>query len=216
MFTGLVEELGEVNSIFTGVKGAKVQIGCKKLLGMIKIGDSISTNGVCLTVTKLLSSGFEADIMNESLKVTTLKFLKKGDRVNLEKSLTLSSYLGGHLVTGDVDCCGIVKEIVLDGFSKKYRIEIPKEFMKFVVYKGRVAVDGASLTVATVLEDSFIVSLIPHTQENILLGYKKVGELVNIETDLIGKHIEKLLSFHKNSEVKKRIDENFLKKNGFF
>lgn len=217
MFTGLIEELGNVESVLKSSEGIKLKIKAKKVLIDCKIGDSISTNGVCLTVKEIDRESFVADVMNESLNITTLKSLKENDIVNLEKSLTLSSYLGGHLVTGDIDCCGKIKEIVSDGFSKRYRIEIPKEFLKYVVYKGRVAIDGASLTVASLDEESFTVSLIPHTQKNISLGYKKIGELVNIETDLIGKHIEKiLLSFQSNKVKKKEIDEEFLQKNGFF
>lgn len=218
MFTGLVEELGKVISISKTPQGANLTISCDKVLQNAAIGDSIATNGVCLTVVKLSSNTFTANIMNESLKVSTLKDLKVGNLVNLEKSLTLQSFLGGHLVTGDVDCCGKISSISNDGFAKKYAIEIPLEFMKYVVYKGRITLDGASLTVASLTESSLTVSLIPHTQKSITLGYKRVGDFVNVETDLIGKHLEKLL-LTKEEPLKKsssNISKNFLAENGFF
>lgn len=218
MFTGLVEELGKVISISKTPQGANLTISCDKVLQNAAIGDSIATNGVCLTVVKLSSNTFTANIMNESLKVSALKDLKVGNLVNLEKSLTLQSFLGGHLVTGDVDCCGKISSISNDGFAKKYTIEIPLEFMKYVVYKGRITLDGASLTVASLTESSLTVSLIPHTQKSITLGYKRVGDFVNVETDLIGKHLEKLL-LTKEEPLKKsssNISKNFLAENGFF
>ena len=218
MFTGLVEELGKVISISKTPQGANLTISCDKVLQNAAIGDSIATNGVCLTVVKLSSNTFTANIMNESLKVSALKDLKVGNLVNLEKSLTLQSFLGGHLVTGDVDCCGKISSISNDGFAKKYTIEIPLEFMKYIVYKGRITLDGASLTVASLTESSLTVSLIRHTQKSITLGYKRVGDFVNVETDLIGKHLEKLL-LTKEEPLKKsssNISKNFLAENGFF
>ena len=218
MFTGLVEELGKVVSIDKTPQGANITISCKKVLQKAEIGDSIATNGVCLTVVKLSNNTFTANIMNESLKVSILKDLKIGNLVNLEKSLTLQSFLGGHLVTGDVDCCGKISSISDDGFAKKYTIDIPLEFMKYVVYKGRITLDGASLTVASLTESSLTVSLIPHTQKSITLGFKKVGDLVNVETDLIGKHLEKLLLAQKNNVDKSssNLSKKFLAENGFF
>ena len=218
MFTGLIEELGKVVSIDKTPQGANITISCKKVLQKAEIGDSIATNGVCLTVVKLSNNTFTANIMNESLKVSILKDLKIGNLVNLEKSLTLQSFLGGHLVTGDVDCCGKISSISDDGFAKKYTIDIPLEFMKYVVYKGRITLDGASLTVASLTESSLTVSLIPHTQKSITLGFKKVGDLVNVETDLIGKHLEKLLLAQKNNVDKSssNLSKKFLAENGFF
>lgn len=218
MFTGLVEELGKVVSIDKTPQGANITISCDKVLHNASIGDSIATNGVCLTVVELSNTTFTANIMNESLKVSALKDLKIGNLVNLEKSLTLQSFLGGHLVTGDVDCCGKISSITDDGFAKKYTVEIPLEFMKYIVYKGRITLDGASLTVASLTKTSLTVSLIPHTQKSITLGFKKVGDLVNVETDLIGKHLEKLL-LAKEETFKKpssNISKNFLAENGFF
>ncbi|WP_418964455.1 riboflavin synthase [Cetobacterium sp.] len=218
MFTGLIEELGKVISIDRTPQGADITISCDKVLQNAAIGDSIATNGVCLTVVKLSNTSFTANIMNESLKVSALKDLKTGSLVNLEKSLTLQSFLGGHLVTGDVDCCGKISAISDDGFAKKYTIAIPLEFMRYVVYKGRITLDGASLTVASLTDSSLTVSLIPHTQKSITLGFKKVGDLVNVETDLIGKHLEKLLLAREKTTEKSssNLSKSFLAENGFF
>lgn len=206
IFTGLVEEKGKILSLVKSSTGYKIKILAKKVLENVKIGDSIAVNGVCLTVTKFSSNEFEADIMNETVKRTNFKRLKINSEVNLEKSLTLNSYLGGHLVTGDVDCEGKIINIVRDGFAIKYEIEIDKKYLKYIVEKGRITIDGASLTVVDCTSRSFIVSLIPHTQDGITLSNKKIGEYVNIETDLIAKHIEKLIKIDENSI------ENLLKK----
>lgn len=216
MFTGLIEELGKVKSLKKTSQGIELEISCKKVIENANIGDSIATNGVCLTVTNLSSSSFTADVMNETVSITTLKLLKSGDLVNLEKSLTLQSYLGGHLVTGDVDCCGTVTEISKDGFALRYTIKIDPSFMKYIVYKGRISLDGASLTVTHLSEDSFSVSIIPHTQNSITLGFKNKGDFINVETDLIGKHLEKLINYTNHNEKKSKITNNFLAENGFF
>ena len=153
--------------------------------------------------------------MHETMKRTNLHRLKKSDFVNLEKSITLSTPLGGHLVTGDVDCEGKITNIRQDGIAKIYTVELPKYYMKYVVEKGRVTLDGASLTVMELGDSSLGVSLIPHSQEMIILGKKKVGDYINIETDLIGKYVEKLLSFPKQEEKKSKLSLDFLAENGF-
>lgn len=218
MFTGLIEELGKVVSIDKTPQGANITISCDEILKKARVGDSIATNGVCLTIVKLSNKTFTANIMNESLTVSSLKNLKVGSLVNLEKSLTLQSFLGGHLVTGDVDCCGEIISVINDGFAKKYTIKIPLEFMKYVVYKGRITLDGASLTVASLTDSTLTVSLIPHTQKSITLGFKNVGDIVNVETDLIGKHLEKLLLSREKTDEKSNsnISKSFLAENGFF
>ncbi|MGY0394865.1 MULTISPECIES: riboflavin synthase [unclassified Fusobacterium] len=216
MFTGLVEEMGEVLSVENGEKSIKLKIKCKKVLEGAKLGDSIATNGTCLTATELGSNYFTADCMYETVKRTNLKRLKAGDKVNLEKSITLSTPLGGHLVTGDVDCEGRIVSITPEGIAKIYEIEMERKYMKYVVEKGRVTLDGASLTVMRLGENSFGVSLIPHTQEMITLGRKKVGDYINIETDLIGKYIERLMKFQDDTKDNSRgITMEFLLKNGF-
>jgi len=216
IFTGLVEEMGEVIAIENGEKSLKLKIKCKKVLEGAKLGDSIATNGTCLTATELGNNFFTADCMYETVKRTNLKRLKVGDRVNLEKSITLATPLGGHLVTGDVDCEGKVVAITPEGIAKIYEIEIDRKYMKYIVEKGRVTLDGASLTVMKLGDTIFGVSLIPHTQEMITLGKRRVGDYINVETDLIGKYIERFMKFQDEpSEKKEGITMEFLMKNGF-
>ncbi len=215
MFTGLVEEMGKVLAITEGNHSMQIKIQCEKVLEGAKLGDSIATNGTCLTAVEIGKNYFVADCMHETMKRTNLHRLKKSDLVNLEKSITLSTPLGGHLVTGDVDCEGRIINIRQDGIAKIYTLELPKQYMKYVVEKGRVTLDGASLTVMELGEDSLGVSLIPHSQEMIILGKKKVGDYVNIETDLIGKYVEKLLSFPKQEEKNSKLSLEFLAENGF-
>lgn len=215
MFTGLVEEMGRVLSITEGNHSMQIKIQCKKVLEGAKLGDSIATNGTCLTAVEIGKDYFVADCMHETMKRTNLHRLKKSDFVNLEKSITLSTPLGGHLVTGDVDCEGKITNIRQDGIAKIYTVELPQAYMKYVVEKGRVTLDGASLTVMELGDSSLGVSLIPHSQEMIILGKKKVGDYINIETDLIGKYVEKLLSFPKQEEKKSKLSLDFLAENGF-
>lgn len=208
--------MGEVIAIENGEKSLKLKIKCKKVLEGAKLGDSIATNGTCLTATELGNNFFTADCMYETVKRTNLKRLKVGDRVNLEKSITLATPLGGHLVTGDVDCEGKVVAITPEGIAKIYEIEIDRKYMKYIVEKGRVTLDGASLTVMKLRDTTFGVSLIPHTQEMITLGKRRVGDYINVETDLIGKYIERFMKFQDEpSEKKEGITMEFLMKNGF-
>ncbi len=208
--------MGQVLSITNGDKSVQLKIKCNKVLEGAKLGDSIATNGTCLTAIEIGKDYFIADCMHETIKRTNLKRLKPGNMVNLEKSITLSTPLGGHLVTGDVDCEGRISSIEQDGIAKIYTFEIENRFMKYVVEKGRVSIDGASLSIVGHKDNTLSVSLIPHTQEMITLGKKKVGDYVNIETDLIGKHIERLLNFKEEKEEKSKLDLNFLAKHGFF
>ncbi len=208
--------MGEVLAVESGEKSLKLKIKCKKVLEGAKLGDSIATNGTCLTATELGSNYFTADCMYETVKRTNLKRVKVGDKVNLEKSITLATPLGGHLVTGDVDCEGRIKSITPEGIAKIYEIEIERKYMKYIVEKGRVTLDGASLTVMKLEDTTFGVSLIPHTQEMITLGRKKVGDYINVETDLVGKYIERLMKFQEEPQEKKEgITMEFLLKNGF-
>ena len=222
MFTGLIEEMGTVSYIKHSSKGVKLKVNCKKVILDAKIGDSIATSGVCLTVVELGKDFYVADVMNESLDRSGLKSLKMGNKVNLEKSLTLNTPLGGHLVTGDVECQGKIIKIKNDGFSKIYAIEIPSRYSKYIIEKGRVTIDGASLTISAVEKNNFSVSIIPHTQKMITLGINKIGDLVNIETDIIGKFIEKSSLYSSedcyskdNIKESSKINKKFLLENGF-
>ena len=223
MFTGLVEEIGKIVNISKKATGLGITIKGDKVVEKIKIGDSIAVNGVCLTVTEFSRNTFTADVMYETIERSGLKRITAGETVNLEKSLTLTTFLGGHLVMGDVDSEAEIISIVPKGIAKLYKFQLEEKHrqnIKYVVEKGRVTIDGASLTVIDTDDASgtFSVSLIPHTLENITLGKKKVGDFVNIETDLFGKYVEKILKFN-NTETEKKeksgITMDFLQKNGF-
>ncbi len=190
-------------------------IKCNKVLEGISYGDSICTNGVCLTVVEIGKNYFGADCMFETLNRSNLKTLKKNDKVNLERAVTLNTRLGGHLVTGDVECEGIIKNISAIGIAKVFTIELEEKYSKYIIEKGRITIDGASLTVISVNLNKFSVSLIPFTLKSITLGEKKIGDIVNIETDIIGKYIEKFLGSEKYNENKKDITLEFLAKNNF-
>ena len=223
MFTGLVEEMGKVVNISKKATGLGITIKGDKVVEKAKIGDSIAVNGVCLTVTELSGNTFTADVMYETIERSGLKRITAGETVNLEKSLTLTTFLGGHLVMGDVDSEAEIISIVPKGIAKLYKFQLEEKHrqnMKYVVEKGRVTIDGASLTVIDTDDDAgtFSVSLIPHNLEKITLVKKKVGDYVKIETDLFGKYVEKILKFN-NVETEKKeksgITMDFLQKNGF-
>lgn len=212
MFTGIIEETGKIKSFSKGSNGATIEVECQKVLQDTKLGDSIAINGCCQTVTKLSSAAFSARVSDETLSVTTFKDLKKGDTVNLERALTLSSRLGGHIVTGHVDCVGeFLSKIQLSDF---YDLEfsVPKEQEKYIVKKGSITINGISLTVAETKGNTLRVAIIPHTFENTNLKDLKIGDRVNIETDILGKYVEKFLSAKDNSEG---ISMKFLQENGY-
>jgi riboflavin synthase len=194
MFTGIVEELGTVRGITPVATGARFEIEAHTVLEDAHLGDSISVNGCCLTVVALNDGYYDVDAVEESLRVTSLGRLRVGDRVNLERSVRLADRLGGHLVQGHVDGIGtlIAREPAPDG-SQVVRIEAPREVLRYVVYKGSIAVDGISLTVAAVDSSSFSIALIPHTQSVTTLGFRQPGDQVNLEVDILAKYIEKLL-----------------------
>lgn len=200
MFTGIIEEVGTVLSFGNG----KIQIEAKKILEDTKLGDSISVNGVCLTVTKLNSSDFFADVMNETLSRSNLGALKKGENVNLERAMAANGRFGGHFVSGHIDGTGKITKIQNDGNATWIYISAPKEILNLIIEKGSVAIDGISLTVAKVSEIDFAVSVIPHTSEETTLTSKKVGDIVNLENDVIGKYVQKLM---RNKNVASTDDE---------
>lgn len=213
MFTGLVEEMGKVLEIKKGDKSLYLVIEASKVLEGALIGDSIAVNGTCLTAVSINKNAAAFDVMYETVNRTNLKRLKKGDKVNLEKSLTLQKPLGGHLVTGDVDFESNILSINPMGIAKVYRFSVPNRYMKYVVEKGRITIDGTSLTVSDFGKDWVEVSLIPHTQKEVTLGIKKVGDYVNIEMDLFGKYVERILNFKEEKESKLTMEK--LYENGF-
>lgn len=200
MFTGLVEELGVIRGVARGADSARLIIGASLVLEDIKIGDSIAVNGVCLTAVKFGRDYLEADVMAETLAKSNLNILKPGDAVNLERALKLSDRLGGHIVTGHIDCQGYIAHLERYDNSILITIKAPDNFMGYIIKKGSVSIDGVSLTVADFNSDSFIVSLIPHTARMTNLGFRKTGHKVNLEADIIGKYIERLLLFKESGE----------------
>ena len=194
MFTGIVEELGRVRRVVAREGGARLEIDAVTVLSDAVIGASISVNGCCLTAVRLDEGYYEVDVVEETLRMTCLGSLRVGDRVNLERSVRLADRLGGHLVQGHVDGLGTIisRDPAPDG-SGVVRIAAPASVLRYVVYKGSIAVDGISLTVAAIDDTSFSIALIPHTQEVTTLGFRHPGDHVNLEVDLIAKYVEKLV-----------------------
>ncbi|HIS37484.1 TPA: riboflavin synthase [Candidatus Scatousia excrementigallinarum] len=212
MFTGIVEEIGIVRGFTKKSHGADIVVKCQKVLKDTVIGDSISINGCCQTVVALDDCTFTANVSDETMKISTLGNFQSGDLVNLERALTPISRMGGHIVQGHVDCTG--KFLRFEKLSDFYNLtfEIPHAESKYVVYKGSIAINGVSLTVAEINGNIFKTAIIPHTYETTTLHTLKSGDNVNIETDILGKYIEKFLSVNNNGN---RLNEDFLKENGF-
>lgn len=216
MFTGIVEEVGRINGIKKGEKSSKLIISGKRVIENTKLGDSICTNGVCLTVTNLSGSTFEADVMAETLRRSNLGKLTIGSKINLERALSLETRLGGHIVSGHIDGVGQVISLIKEDNATWVTVSCEDSLLRYIVEKGSIAIDGISLTVAYVDDQCFKVSIIPHTGEETILLDKKSGDSVNIECDVIGKYVEKLLGCNNDKPVKaSSISEEFLRSNGF-
>lgn len=213
MFTGLIEETGTVCEVCRNGNASFIRIAAEKVLEGTKVGDSIAVNGVCLTVTEHDGKIFRADVMNETLSRSSLRTLKQGSKVDLERAMSAEGRFGGHIVSGHIDGTGTVSNIKQDGIAVRYTISADEKLLRYIVEKGSVTLDGISLTVAAVTDTDFTVSVIPHTAEQTILPYKKVGDIINIETDIIGKYVEKLL---RPAEPKKSgVTMEQLMKNGF-
>ena len=191
MFTGLIEEVGTASEISSG----KLKINAKTVLEGTKIGDSIAVNGVCLTVTSLFTGGFTADVMQETLRRSNLGKLKNGDKINLERAMAAEGRFGGHIVSGHIDGTGKISRIQKEGIATWFHIECADEILNLIVEKGSIAIDGISLTVAKLDENEFAVSIIPHTASETTLLSKKIGDIVNLENDIVGKYVKRLLPF---------------------
>lgn len=220
MFTGLIEEVGSITAIQQGHDKYTFKIKGNKVLEGTKIGDSISTNGICLTVVKLEAGFFYADVMPETLKRSTLSTSKVNTIVNLERALQIGDRLGGHLVSGHIDGTGTVTNITQDKNAIWVTIEAGAEVLRYIIEKGSVALDGISLTVAAVSMSDFKVSIIPHTAAQTTLKERQVGDSINIECDLFGKYIHRFQLFKELDVVEEQrnkapIDMDFLRKNGF-
>ena len=212
MFTGIVEETGTVRELRGGGDSTALKIEGKRVFEDLRVGDSVAVNGVCLTVTSLTANTFTADVMRETLRRSALGGLRAGSRVNLERAMPANGRFGGHIVSGHIDGVGVVAGIERDGIAVWYTIKADNGILKYVVEKGSVAIDGISLTVASVAHDSFRVSVIPHTAQITVLSDKKLGESVNLEADLLGKYVEKLLG---STAHQSNITREFLGKHGF-
>ena len=215
MFTGIVEEIGQVESIQRGKQSAILTIRAKTVLEGTKIGDSIAVNGVCLTVTSLLPDRFSADVMHETLDRSSLAGLRRGGTVNLERAMAANGRFGGHIVAGHIDGTGRITQVKKDDNAVWYTIQASPQILRYIVEKGSIAVDGISLTVARVDTDLFAISAIPHTVAQTVLRDRKEGDLVNLENDIIGKYVEKLLTPAPESQASRGITLDFLARHGF-
>lgn len=217
MFTGIIEEVGSIRELETGNEFGIIKVECTKVLQETNIGDSISTNGVCLTVTEKGENYFKADIMGETLQRSSLGECEYKSKVNLERALCFNGRLGGHIVSGHIDGTGEIIDIEEKSDGTWFSIKADKNILKYIVEKGSICIDGISLTTAYVDNNLFKVSVIPHTLKNTNLIYKNINSKVNLECDLVGKYIEKFAYFNKkeDAEEKSNITMDFLIKNGF-
>ena len=215
MFTGIIEEMGVVKAVGRTPQGCSVTILAKTILDGLKVGDSVTVNGVCLTVVGCDGTEIKADISPETLKVTTLGALKAGDPVNLERAMRLGDRLGGHLVTGHVDGTGAIRSRVQEADALQIMIEAHRDILRYCVSKGSITVDGISLTINDVTDRGFRVTIIPHTAKVTTLGIKQVGDAVNLETDLVGRYVERLFpGFQAGGPPDIKIDRDYLQKRG--
>ena len=216
MFTGIVEEVGRIKVIAKGTHSSVLTIEGKVIFEDMHIGDSICVNGVCLTVTDFSGVTFTADVMHETLNRSGLGQLSAGSPVNLERAMSAEGRFGGHIVSGHIDGTGTIGKLRRDDNAIWYTVNAGEGIMKYVVEKGSIAIDSISLTVATVTDTAFQVSVIPHTAAETILGQKATGDMVNLENDIIGKYVEKLMQYGKQqSEPENRITMDFLAKAGF-
>lgn len=216
MFTGLIEEVGSIKGLSKGAKSTVLTIQANEILDVTtKVGDSIAVNGVCLTVTSISKNQFTADVMNETLKRSSLGDLKTGDAVNLERAMAAGGRFGGHIVSGHIDGTGTVVKITEDDNAVWYTIKAETSILRYIVEKGSITIDGISLTVAGLTDSTFQVSTIPHTRKMTNLSTKTAGSAVNLECDIVGKYVERLMNFKVDEKTESKLDMNFLAENGF-
>lgn len=221
MFTGIIEEIGTVVSISKGAKSSRLALKGDVIFEDMHIGDSIAVNGVCLTVTEINANIFTADVMAETLRRSSLGSLTKGSKVNMERAMAANGRFGGHIVSGHIDGTGEIENFVKEDTAVWVTVKASPKLLRYVIEKGSIAIDGISLTAAYVDDRCFKVSLIPHTGVNTTLLMKKTGDIVNLENDIVGKYIDKLLNIEAPAPDKKyngkagKISMEFLAKNGF-
>lgn len=215
MFTGIIEEIGTVTQIRHGSHSATLTIAAGTVLETAKVGDSIAVNGVCLTVTALSGSSFSADIMHETLSRSSLSGLRTGSHVNLERAMPANGRFDGHIVAGHIDGVGKVTSVRRDDTAVWFTVSAAPNILRLIVEKGSVAIDGISLTVATVTQTDFSISAIPHTVAHTVLRERSKGDPVNLETDIVGKYVEKLLFASGERRQSGTITKEFLSRHGF-
>lgn len=227
MFTGIVEELGKVRRMPPATRAGQIHIDARVVLESTRVGDSIAVNGICLTVVEVNDKGFVADVMPETLRSSNLGHLSVGDRVNLERAMPANGRFGGHIVTGHIDGTGRVQELRHEQNAHIFTIEAPQRILDLIVEKGSIAVDGISLTVASVTPTTFSISIIPHTAAETTLAEKRVGDSVNLENDIVGKYVRKLCERERECERERDIARDpsrkeadgltleYLRENGF-
>ena len=215
MFTGLVAELGTVQRLDRQGESYHLTVSAVKVMQNLKIGDSVAVNGACLTVVDMRDSAFTADVMPETVRLTNIGGLHAGDKVNLERTLRLCDGLDGHIVSGHVEGLGTIISRRPEGIADVVEIAAEARLLRYILPKGSIAIDGISLTVTAVTDSSFYVAIIPHTAKETTLGFKGVGDKVNLETDIIGKYVERLLNTGAYGKSEKQLDKNILLENGF-
>ena len=215
MFTGLIEEVGTLRAVRRGAHSSVLSIGARAILEDLKVGDSVAVNGVCLTATTVDAGGFTADVMHETLRRSSLSALAPGSPVNLERAMAADGRFGGHIVSGHIDGTGTITARRRDDNAVWYTVAASPSLLRYIVEKGSIAMDGISLTVAEVTERDFSVSVIPHTAAVTILGGKGPGDVVNLETDVIGKYVEKLLRPREEPAPAGGLTLEFLAQNGF-
>jgi riboflavin synthase len=215
MFTGIIEEIGTVEGLNQSGDICRLTIRAPKVLQDAVLGDSIAVNGICLTVTSMTKDTFQADVMGETIRRTSLSEVKRGGHVNLERAMQLGGRFGGHIVSGHVDGTGTILSVKKEGNAIWYQIGAAPEILRYIIEKGSITIDGISLTVAKLDASSFSVSIIPHTRKETILGEKKPGNKVNLENDLIGKYVERLLTTPQEETKPSGISMDLLRENGF-
>lgn len=215
MFTGIIEETGIINRIQRGARSCILTIQGSIIFNDLKVGDSVAVNGVCLTVTNRSINTFTADAVYETLSRSSLNFLKDGSHVNLERAMLVNGRFGGHIVSGHIDGTGIIRKIDKDDNAVCITVKCEQPIMRYIVEKGSIAIDGISLTVAEVYSDGFRVSVIPHTIKATTLSERTLGDIVNLENDVIGKYTEKLLNLTQITKPQSCLTKEFLIKSGY-
>lgn len=215
MFTGIVEEIGKIKSVKKSTKSSSLTIEGNTIFEDLKIGDSVAVNGVCLTVTDIKNNTFMVYVMSETLNRSSLGKLKIGSSVNLERAIPTNGRFGGHIVSGHIDGIGVIVKIERDDKAIWYTVKTHENLMQYIVLKGSIALDGISLTVSNINNNSFSVSIIPHTSKATILSEKIIGDTINIENDIIGKYIEKFMYLNKEEKKESKITKDYLLKMGF-